>query len=434
MRTVYNLLFLCLFIISSPYYFLRLWRRGGWRKGFWQRLGYYDEDIKSLSSKGDVIWLHAVSVGEMNLCAELVRALKLQHPEFQFLVSTTTTTGMGELRKKLPDDTAKIYYPIDFPNCVCRAFDTVLPKAIIFVEAEVWPNFVWHAVDHQIPLFLANARISDRSFPRYLKFRFLFKNLFGSFKAVGAQSEEYAVRLREVGCQPENIEITGNIKFDTAKVRNGSFLDTTAIFSQIGVSKDAQILLGGSTHQGEEEILAEKFQKLRKKFPRLFLVLVPRHFERASNVGRILERHSIKFIFRSKITPDTKLNAGTIDCLVVDSTGELMCFYEQATIVFVGKSISAKGGQNPIEPAALGKATVFGPNMQNFSDVARIFIKGKGVIQVQNVDELENAFAQLLGDSNQRALLGAKAQQIVRDNQGALIRTVNMISLRLQHH
>ncbi|MGA2248370.1 MAG: glycosyltransferase N-terminal domain-containing protein [Verrucomicrobiota bacterium] len=284
------MIFPFLFALSSPYYFFRLWRRGNWRKGFLQRFGYYDENVKRLSAEHDVIWIHAVSVGEIMLCTELVRVLESRQPNLQFLVSTTTTTGMGELQKRLPGHVAKIYYPIDFPTCVRRALETIKPKAIIFVEAEIWPNFIWKAADQQIPLFLANARISDRSYPRYLKCPFLFRKLFGSFVAVGAQSQEYALRLLEVGCQPANVEVTGNIKFDTAVTAMRNPLDAAALLAQVGVSTDTQILLGGSTHNGEEEMLANQFQRLRQKLPSLFLVLVPRHHERAQEVGRILEK------------------------------------------------------------------------------------------------------------------------------------------------
>ena len=365
------------------------------------------------------------------ICAELVRALESRHPGFQFLVSTTTTTGMGELRKRLPEHIAKIYFPVDFKGAVRRALDEIKPKAIVFVEAEIWPNLIWYASERGIPLFLANARISDRSYPRYQKLPFLFKKLFASFAAVGAQSDEYSSRLLNVGCAAANVTVTGNIKFDTAKVDNRNSLDTGALLNQLGAASDALVLLGGSIHKGEEKILAKQFLKLRNQFPNLFLVLVPRHFERAREVGKMLEKLGLKFKFRSKVTSDTNLNAESLDCLVVDTTGELMSFYRNAAIVFVGKSLKAKGGQNPIEPAAVGRATVFGPNMQNFADVARIFLAGNGAIQVQNTGELERTLAALLENPNRRQALGERAQQIVLENQGALERTVEMISRRI---
>src|SRR6185312_13282740 len=164
-----------------------------------------------------------------------------------------------------------------------------------------------------------------------------------------------------------------------------------ALLSQLGVLSGAPILVAGSTHHGEEDILAEQLHRLRNQFPGLFLVLVPRHFERAADVGRELDKHEIKFIFRSEISPETRFDPGELECLVVNTTGELKYFYEHATVVFVGKSLTANGGQNPIEPAALGKPVVFGPNMQNFPDVVRIFLSQNAVVQVRDAEELEQA-------------------------------------------
>jgi 3-deoxy-D-manno-octulosonic-acid transferase len=427
MRIVYNVLFPILFLISAPYYLLRMCRRGGWRAGFAQRFGNYDNVLDSSFTDGQVFWLHAVSVGEINVCVELVRALELLRPSLKFVVSTTTTTGMEELRKKLPSHVAKIYYPVDGRGAVRRALKTIKPKAIILVEAEIWPNLIWQAGDLKIPLFLINARLSDRSYPGYLRFGILFKELFGSFTAVGAQTEEYAVKLKAVGCQPDGVAVSGNLKFDIVKLDVEKASEIQNMLARLGMEPDSMLLVAGSTHDGEELILAKQYLRLRQRFPKLFLVLVPRHFERAQKVGRILTQCGVKFAFRSGVMPDTRLERGAIDCLVVNTTGELVSFYAHATVAFVGKSITANGGQNPIEPAALGKATVFGPNMQNFGDVARIFVSHGGAIQVNNSGELEAALGELLADRLRREKLGKMAEQIVRENKGATLRTATMI-------
>jgi 3-deoxy-D-manno-octulosonic-acid transferase len=193
------------------------------------------------------------------------------------------------------------------------------------------------------------------------------------------------------------------------------------------VAADAPILVGGSTHAGEEEILAAQFLRLRQRFPKLFLVLVPRHFERARLVGGQLAKQGLKLFYRSDLTPETRLEPGSVECLLVNTTGELMNFYQCATVAFVGKSLAAEGGQNPIEPAALGKATVFGPNMGNFRDVVRIFLARQAAVQVRDAAELERTFEALLADPARRERLGATAQQVVRENQGAVARTVEMM-------
>jgi len=432
MRTLYNILFTIFFVLSSPYYFRRMRRRGNWRPGFRERFARYDPNLKQALTNRQVIWLHAVSVGEVNLCTQLIRALELRLPNIKFVVSTTTTTGMAELRRRLPTHISKIYYPIDRRKYVGRALAVINPEAVVLVEAEIWPNFLWRARDLKVPVFLANARLSDRSLRGYKRFGFLFRPLFASFAGVGCQNEEDAARLREVGCRPEAVRVVGNLKFDAAKLDERRTLDVPALLRQLGVPPGAPILVGGSTHDGEEVILAEIAQRLRARFPKLFLVLVPRHFERGHEVGEQLRQRGVKFAYRNLIGADTQLADGEVECLLVNTTGELRLFYEHATAVFIGKSLTALGGQNPIEPAALGKAMVFGPNMQNFADITRSFVAENGAIQVPDPEELEKAIASLLADENRRAETGRNAQRVVRKNLGAIDRTVDMILEKLE--
>lgn len=430
-RTLYNILFAIFFALSAPYYFRRMWRRGDWRPGFRERFGQFDSNLKQALTNRQVLWLHAVSVGEVNLCTQLIRALELRLPNIKFVVSTTTTTGMAELKRHLPTHVSKIYYPIDRRKWVRRAIAVINPVAIVLVEAEIWPNFLWRARDLNIPVFLANARLSDRSYRGYKRFGFLFRKLFASFAGVGAQNETDAKRLQEIGCRQEAIRVVGNLKFDAAKLTEHRQLDVPQLFRQLGVPPDAPVLIGGSTHNGEEAILAEIAERLRKKFPKLFLILVPRHFERSNEIGRQLRERDVKFVYRNLIGSGSKWNSGEVDCLLVNTTGELRFFYEHATVVFVGKSLTAVGGQNPIEPGALGKAMVFGPNMQNFADIVKSFIIANGAIQVHDPEMLEKAIGDLLADENKRVELGGNARQIVRENLGALDRTVEMILEKL---
>ena len=431
-RTLYNILFSIFFVLASPYYFMRLWRRGNWRTGFNQRFGIFPIDFKQSITNRHVLWLHAVSVGEVNVSTQLIRSLEPCVPNAKIVVSTTTTTGMGELKKKLPTLISKIYYPIDRRKYVNRALGTVSPEAIILVEAEIWPNFIWRATEKGVPIFLVNARLSERSFRRYKTFGFLFRPIFASFAGVGAQNERDAARLRDLGCRPEAVHVVGNLKFDAAQINIQGTLDVPGILHRAGMPAGARILLGGSTHDGEEAILAEVFQRLRKQFPNLFLVLVPRHFERSRDAARAVQERGLKVLFRTDVTEKTALKAGEVDCLLVNTTGELMFFYEHATIVFVGKSLSAKGGQNPIEPAALGKPVIFGPNMQNFPDVVPAFLADDGALQVKDSAELEQRVAELLANETRRAQLGRNALKVVNENVGASQRTVEMILSRLK--
>ncbi len=432
MRTLYNILFTIFFVLSSPYYFVRMWRRGDWFPGFFQRFGRFDANLMQALTNRQILWLHAVSVGEVNLCTQLIRALEPRLPNIKIVVSTTTTTGMAELRHHLPMHISKIYYPIDRRGYVVHALGTVKPEAVILVEAEIWPNFIWRAQQLGIPVFLANARLSDRSFRGYKRLGFLFRPLFASFAGVGVQNEEDAARLREVGCRPEAIHIVGNLKFDAAQLDEPRRLDAPALLRQLGVAPDAPVLIGGSTHDGEEMVLAGVAGRLRERFPKLFLILVPRHFERCRDVGRQLRECGVKFVYRNEIAPTTQFREGELDCLLVNTTGELRLFYRLATVVFVGKSLAAMGGQNPIEPGAQGKAMIFGPNMQNFADIARNFVAQNAAIQVQDPEALETAIAQLLADEKRRAELGRNALQVVRKNLGAIDRTMEMILEHLE--
>ena len=433
-RTLYNILFLIFFVLSSPYYFWRLRRRGDWQRDFGQRFAIYDPSVKQALTNRHVIWLHAVSVGEVNLCTQIIRALEPRAPNAKIVVSCTTTTGMAELRRRLPTHVSKIYYPLDRRKYVRHALATINPLAIVLVEAEIWPNFLWRARDLNIPVFLANARLSDTSFPRYKKFGWLFRPLFASLTGVGCQNEEDAGRLRAVGCRPDAVQVVGNLKFDAATLSERRNFDVRALLRQLGVADDAPLLVAGSTHDGEEIILADSVRRLREKFPKLFLILVPRHFERCKEVGQKLRARGVKFIYRNEIFPGTKLRPGEVDCLLVNTTGELKFFYEPATVVFVGKSLTAVGGQNPIEPGAQGKTIVFGPNMQNFADITRTFLKQDAAVQVKDAAALERVLGELLANPARRAELGRNAEKVVAENLGAVERTVEMILPHLKEN
>jgi 3-deoxy-D-manno-octulosonic-acid transferase len=429
MRVAYNILFVLLFWLGEALHFLKMWRRGNWRVGYGQRFGLYGPEIKDILGRRPVIWLHAVSVGEVGVCLHLLRALEPSLPGFQWVVSTTTSTGMGELRRRLPAHIPAIYYPSDLSLVVRRALNTIRPRAIILLEAELWPNLLWQAQDRDIPLFLVNARLSERSFKGYGRFSRLFRPIFSKFRAVGCQQPRDAQRLAALGFPAQAVRMVGNMKFDAAQP-DGS-LDVPAMLRQIGVNTNAKLLVAGSTHAGEEAILAEMWPRLRRRFPELFLILVPRHFERAKEAGQELAARGIPFVYRSEVTAEKQFPPGQLACLLVNSTGELKCFYEQAALVFVGKSLTAKGGQSPIEPAALGKAALFGPNMQNFKSVVDAFLAGQAALQVPDAAGLEQAIIELLGDDKRRAEIGARALQVVRQNQGATERTVQLISERL---
>src|SRR5438477_2347721 len=211
-----------------------MWRRGNWRPGFNQRFGRYNSKFKQAITNRHTLWMHAVSVGEVNVCTQLISALEPRLPNLKFVVSTTTTTGMAGLQTKLPSHISKIYYPIDHRSCVSRALNTIHPEAILLIEAEIWPNFLWRACAMRIPLFLVNARLSDRSYRGYKRFGLLFRPLFAAFAGVGAQNEADAAKLRQLGCRPESIQVVGSLKFDAAKLDERRLLNVPAMLAQLG--------------------------------------------------------------------------------------------------------------------------------------------------------------------------------------------------------
>ena len=427
MRLLYNILFNIGFALSAPWYFLKMYRRGSWQAGFGERFGLYDAKLKQALTNRQVIWFHAVSVGEVNLCTQLIRAMEPLLPLHKIVVSTTTSTGMGLLRDHLPAHITKVYYPIDRRKHIQRAIGLINPEVVILVEAEIWPNFLWSLQRRGVPYFLVNARLSERSFRGYRRFGFLFRDLFAGFEGVGAQTEADAERLLQLGCRKEAIHVVGSLKFDAAKLDDTRTLDITSLLGQLGVVPDTVVLVAGSTHDGEERILASMYLRLKPRFPRLFLVLVPRHHERGAAVGAELQALGVRYIFRKDMRPNTRHKSGDLECLLVNTTGELRHFYTRADIVFVGKSLTAQGGQNPIEPAALGKAVIFGPHMENFPDIAPNFVKANAAVQVADEAGLESALTRLLENPAERAALGQRAQTVVRENQGSIGRTVSMI-------
>lgn len=433
MRFLYNLLFNIGFVLSAPWYFVKMYRRGGWKDGFGERFGIYGARLKQSLTNRQVVWFHAVSVGEVNLCTQLIRAMEPQLPLHTLVVSTTTSTGMALLKERLPQHILKVYYPIDRRKHVLRAIGLMHPSAVILVEAEIWPNFLWLLQRREIPHFLVNARLSQRSYRGYRRFGFLFRPLFAGFTGVGAQSQEDAVRLRELGCRAEAVKVVGSLKFDSARIDERRSVDVGTLLAQIGAPEQALVLVAGSTHDGEEKILGEICLRLKRRFPALFPVLVPRHHERGAAVGQDLASVGFRFHFRKEIVPRTQLPAGSIDGLVVNTTGELQHFYARADIVFVGKSLTAMGGQNPIEPAALGKAVVFGPNMQNFPEIAPAFVRAGGAIQVSDAAELERVLGELLADAGRRSEMGRRARAVVQENQGSIGRTAQMILSSFEH-
>jgi 3-deoxy-D-manno-octulosonic-acid transferase len=435
MQFVYSLLYAIGFVLLSPTFLYKMWKRGKYREGFWQRFGLYSQKIRAEISRKTVsrCWLQAVSVGEVVAALPLIAELQKKISPLKIILTTTTSTGYALARDRAPKDVTVAYFPLDFRFAVRRAHKLFQPDFQILMESEIWPNHIWHAKRQNVPIFLVNGRLSEKSLRGYRRFGWIFRNVFSQLDLVCAQSPDDAAHFAAVGVPPARIVMTGNMKFDAsiAPSPTQTAVNPEKILRAVGVAGSQPVLVAGSTHPGEEEIMFDLLGKLRAKFPMLFLVLVPRHFERTKEVVEIARAKRAKFALRTEVDENSAPKTGAPDCLIVNTTGELRAFYKVATVIFVGKSLVGKGGQNIIEAAASGNPVVFGPNMQNFRAIARQFLAAAAAIQVKNAAELRDAVEKLLADGVKRAKISAAAQRVIAQNVGATARAVEEIAKRL---
>ncbi len=393
---IYNLLFAAAFPLMLPGFLLRMLRRGGYRARILDRFALYPQSIVSRlstlhSQHSTFIWVHAVSVGEVQVAGQLMRAWRDVEPDVKFLFSTTSSTGWKMAEREIGEGDVLIYNPLDFPNFVKSALKLVRPRAVILTESEIWPVFIRTAKRMGIPLFLINARVSDRSAPRYARARWFFKDVFGSFTRIFAQSELDRDRLIAAGASASRVEVTGSFKFDVAH-RNE--MKERELRDWIG---EGRILLGGSTWPGEDEVLLRIYKELLIEArqdaahpisPLPTLVIAPRHFEKADAVEANIRRAGFACIRRSRPASSQIEKSEIPPVFLADTTGELIGLYGIADAVFVGKSLSAHGSQNMIEPCLCGKPTVVGPFTENFRPVMSDLLAADAIAQVADEAEL----------------------------------------------
>jgi 3-deoxy-D-manno-octulosonic-acid transferase len=428
-RFLYNLLYPVGFIFFLPGQLGKLARRGNYQRKLGQRFGFYDRKVRErLAAKG-CTWIHAVSVGEVAIGLKLAARLRQLDPQFFCVLTTTTTTGFQVASAQATDAMEVLYKPLDFWPIIRRAFAVVRPVRIILVEAEVWPNLAAEARNRRIPLALVNARLSNRSEGRFHRFRSLIAPTFRCLDAVCVQEPEDVERWMALSIPRERIHVVGSIKYDPVGVRLNPDLPLEVLRS-FGIHRDAPILFGGSTHAGEEEILGEIFLRLRADFPAFTLIVAPRHVERAAEIRGRLQRLGMKVCLRSEAGTGS---ATLPDCLLLDTTGELQHWYAVATIVFVGKSLTARGGQNPVEPILAGKPVLFGPHMENFSALAQALVTNKAAVQVRDPNSLQQQIAWLLRDREAAFRLIENAQAVLARHSGATERTAAIV-IQLRSH
>jgi 3-deoxy-D-manno-octulosonic-acid transferase len=428
-RLFYNLLYPLGLLLFLPGQISKLLRRGNYRHKFGQRFGVYDRDVRARLKSRHCTWIHAVSVGEVAIALKLSAKLKELDPKFCCVLTTTTTTGFAFATQEASANMEVLYSPLDFWPILRRAYAVIRPVRLILVEAEVWPNLAAEARGHGIPLALVNARLSQQSERRFRRFLFLVAPTFRCLDLVCVQESEDIERWVALDVPRERIHHVGSIKYDPAETSVNPEVPSQ-VLRAFGIDPGRPILFGGSTHAGEEEILGEIFQKFRADIPAAALIIAPRHVERVADIRARLTRLGLSVSLRSE--------AGTAptappDCVLLDSTGELQNWYAVATIVFVGKSLTAHGGQNPVEPILAGKPVLFGPHMENFSTLAQALIASAAAIQVHDPNSLEEKITWLLRDREAASRLVANARAVLARHNGATSRTAALV-MKLERH
>ena len=409
---VYNALFTVAYFAMLPSFLLRMKRRGGYKARMGDRFAKYPDDILAEFSRdcASRIWVHAVSVGEVQVAGQLMRAIREADPSVRFVFSTTSSTGWRTAEKEVADGDILIYNPIDFPRFVKKSFDLIRPKAIILTETEIWPNFIREAKKRGVPLFLANARISDRSAPRYKALKCFFGEVFRCFTKIYAQSDLDASRLADAGADRDRMEVTGSFKFDVAKRRPEK---ETELRDWIGPGR---ILLGGSTWPGEDEALLRIISELPDDVK---LVIAPRHFEKADAVEENIRKAGFGCVRRSR--GESVADAGNgRSVFLADTTGELMGLFGIASAAFVGKSLCEHGSQNMIEPCLCGIPTAVGPYTENFRPVMSDLLATDAIVQVSDESGLRLALKRFFDPAEREyaEALGNRAKAAVERRRG----------------
>ncbi|MDR2463783.1 MAG: hypothetical protein LBD30_08410 [Verrucomicrobiales bacterium] len=431
-RLFYNIVFPFALALAAPYYLWRMWRRGRASRAFGERLGIYSDELAArLAALKNPVWIHAVSVGEMMLASVLARELRARRGDLDIVITTTTVTGR-EVGRRLEDEhLVLLYNPVDLWLTVSRAFKRICPCLLILMEQEIWPNYVWQAADRGVPVWLLNARLSDRSYGRFVKFKKMARPVLSRLSLIVAQNEEEVSRLVGAGFPAHAIFNAGSMKFDVAQLAVTDSGLAERLRARLGWRDADRVVLAGSTFAGEERIFLELFAELKKTFPDLRLVLAPRHFERSGEIAELCREFNVSVARQSELTATLTVAP---DVLLSDMTGVLRSLYELGTVNFVGKSLCGKGGQNFIEAARAGKPVVVGLNTQNFARLAALFVREGALIQVRDAAELRVTVSELLADAAVRERYGAAARRVFEKNLGAGRVSAGMIWQFLSGH
>lgn len=447
MYFLYSIFLSCAFLALLPYFLYQAFFHKKYLNNFRERLGTLPDSLHA--DERPTIWIHAVSVGETLAAHPLVSALRERFPAHRLIFSTTTATGQAVARSRIVDADGFCYYPFDWKFSVRKALNTIQPKAVVLMESELWPNFLRECQRRNIPVMVANGRVSDRSFRRSQKASFWFRRLTAQVACFLMQSEADAERIKALGAT--QVSVSGNIKYDigTDKQRDAAEAIAQTINAEFALTQQP-LIMAGSTSDGEEELLLAAFAEVRKAegLEETRLLLAPRHPERFETVAKLLDSSRFQYVQRSAyvqqvetvstsgfaLLPTTKNPGHSAAVILLDSIGELASLYRFASVVFVGGSLVPKGGHNILEPAREAKPIIVGPHMENFREIAREFLRHDALLQLEGASEnelvaaLSEALITLLRDDARAQRLGANAQATVEANRGATAKTVDVIA------
>ncbi|MBX7167210.1 MAG: 3-deoxy-D-manno-octulosonic acid transferase [Pirellulales bacterium] len=416
-----NLVYLLLLVAAAPLLAWRAVRLGKYRQGLSARCWGAAPRVAGAAPR---VWWHAVSVGEVNQLAPVLAEYRRQFPDWQHAISTTTATGYELARKKYAD-LPVFYSPLDFTWATRRAMAQVRPDLLVLTELELWPNLIDAARRHGARVAIINGRLSERSFRGYRRVRPLVARVLRHIDLIAAQNEEYAERFLQLGAPAVRLYRTGSIKFDGARTDRAN-PQTQALAELAGITPDDRVFLAGSTQAPEEEIALRVFAELTAIYPRLRMVLVPRHPERFDEVARLLDANGLTWQRRTRLMPGSSPGAAA-RILLVDAIGELAAWWGTAHIAFVGGSLGQRGGQNMIEPAGYGAAVCFGPNTRNFRDIVAQLLAADAARVVQDERQLAAFVRRALDDPSWATALGQRAQRFVVAQAGATRSTVDLL-------
>ena len=406
-------------LLSLPYWLYQILRHGKYRKGLAERMGGVPARLTDGSRPGRVIWVHAVSVGEVLAVSGLVEQMRLASPQTRVLVSTTTDTGQELARKRFGADNV-FYFPMDFAFAIRPYLQALRPELVVLAETEFWPNFLRQAHASGARVAVVNARISDRSWPRYRRFRWALRRMLVHVDLFLAQTTEDSTRLQSIGAQAGRVQVTGNLKFDVSLPASPPIVES--LRRSLASEGAGPVLVCGSTVEDEEPPLLKAFENLRVAHPRAVMILAPRHPERFDDVAILLKRLGMPSVRRSQWEGETL--AGGV--LLVDTIGELAALYALADVAFVGGSLVPRGGHNIIEPAQHGVAVVTGNHTENFRDIVALF-QSRDAVRIVGLAELPLTLMQLLADDAERLGLGRRALETIRSQMGATSRTLEAL-------